>query len=407
VGEIIKTIFGSLGSRNAFVRISVFLFLFVFIYFFYIGITTTPEIINESDSLTYHIPIAKSIATGKIFNPPDLIRGIGYYPASGEAILSLFYLAGIPLNLFNLLGLTLLFLFSFKLGKTFQVTNASAVIFATTVTFLNSVLRLVTAQTIDIWLAVFFVLSLILIKSKDKSTGYFVKLAAVLGLLIGVKYSGMAYALVLVLLFGKGLLGKNYLKNLFLFVVPLFFTGGIWYVRNYILTGNPIYPGSLLMFAGHPEFVLQDWNPLKTIIEVPGGIWLFFQALISEYLIWPLAYLLLPVLIIKNKLLTGSVIGKLVILGMINFGIYLFLPSWPENLISDLRYLFPSIIPILLGLFLLAEKYRVNNQLYLLAILSSVSVLAQFAYRPKIIFVWLIFVAIRVMYSKRALINKL
>jgi hypothetical protein len=399
VGEIIKTIFNALGDRNSLVKISVFLFVFVFIYFFYIGVTTTPEIINESDSLTYHIPIAQSLASGNLFNPPDLIRGIGYYPASGEAILSLFYLTGIPPNLFNLLGLTLLFFFSIKLGKTFKASDSSAIIFATSVVFFNSVLRLVTAQTIDIWLAVFFVLSLILLKSKDKGVGYYIKLGLALGFLIGVKYSGLFYASGLVLLFGKDLFGKNYLKNFFLFVVPVIFTGGIWYIRNYILTGNPIYPGSLFNFTGHPEFVLQNWNPLRTLIKIPGGIWRFIQALISEYLIWPFSYLVLTALIIKRKLSNSG--GKLAALGLINFGIYLFLPSWPENLVSDLRYLFPSFIPMLLGLFLLAERYKKSNELYIVAILSSVSVLAQFAYRPKIIIVWLLTIVVIVNFFKK------
>lgn len=405
MGEVIKSIHSSLGSKgNVLAKISIFLFLFIFIYFFYIGITTTPEIINESDSLTYHIPIAKSIAEGNLFNPTELIRGVGYYPASGETILSFFYLAGIPPNLFNLLGLTLLFLLSIKLGKTFKATDSSAIIFATSVVFFNSVLRLISAQTIDIWLAVFFALSLVLLKSKENKSSYFIKLGLALGLLIGVKYSGLIYAVALFLLFRKDLFGKNYLKNFFLFVVPVIFTGGIWYIRNYILTGNPIYPGSLLMLEGHPEFVLQDWNPLRTIIEVRSGISLFIQALISEYLIWPLSYLLLTALIIKGKLSNSG--GKLVALGLINFGIYLFLPSWPENLVSDLRYLFPSIIPMLLGLFLLAEEYKKSYELYIVAILSSVTVLAQFAYRPKIVFVWLVGIS-AVVFLKRFLFKKL
>ena len=392
-----------MGSKNGLVKISVFLFVFVFIYFFYIGVTTTPEIINESDSLAYHIPIAQSLASGNLFKPPDLSRGIGYYPAVGEAILAVFILLGIPLNLFNLLGLSLLFVSSVKLGKTFKASNASAVIFAASVVSLNSVLRLITAQTIDIWLAVFFVLSLILLKSKDKGVGHYIKLGLALGFLIGVKYSGLIYASVLVLLFGKDLFGKNYLKNSFLFVVPVIFTGGIWYARNYVLTGNPIYPGNLLIFEGHSEFLLQDWNPLRTIIEIPGAIWLFVQALISEYLIWPLSYLVLTALIIKRRLANSG--GKLAALGLINFGIYLFLPSWPENLVSDLRYLFPSFIPMVLGLFLLAEKYKKSNELYIVAILSSVSVLAQFAYRPKIIIVWLLTIVVIVNYFKRPLLD--
>lgn len=384
-----------LEDLNILAKISIFLFAFIVLYFFYLGVTTTPAQLQEVDSLTYHIPIAQSIASGKILNPPDLVHGLGFYPSIGETILSVFILLGLPLNTFNLVGLIILFIVSFFLAKGFALDNSSSVVFATTISLLNSVLRLTLTQTIDIWLAIFFVLSLYLLVKLKRHPLYFTKLGVALGLLIGVKYSGVLFAFALLLIFGKTIYKVIKPKFVIYLIVPIFIFGISWYLRNYLITGNPIYPGSVWGFVGHPEFHIQKYNTLTSILNDPAHILLIVQALISEYLFWATAILVVPiVLFVKIKEL--SIEKEMGLLGLVNFGIFLILPKLPGSIVSDVRYLLPTFIPLILAIFHLAKKYKLLGRISLLALLNAIAVLPQLQFRPKLIFIWLVlsFVAI-------------
>lgn len=398
MGKIGKRLRISLESKEGFLTALILaLASFIFIYYFYLGFTTTPEFIRDSDSLDYHIPIAKSIFEHGFFNPPDLQFGLGYYPGVGEAILSLFMRVGLPLNLFNFLAIVLLFCLCFKLGELWGLNKYESLVFSFSITTLNSVLRLVLNQTIDIWLAVFFTGALYLFRKKETGFYHYFFLGTMIGLLIGVKYSGILFAFILCLFFWKKLPKLSDLRKLIAFLVPVFIFGLSWYLRNYFLTGNPIFPGKLFSLPLHPDFKLQQWSTLKTIFLYKNGVWLFIQASISEYLIWTLSFLFLPLVIIfsfRNTKLVDSGIKLLALLAFANFLIYLSLPSWPGNIISDLRYGLVAAIPGVLGIFLFSKKLGKMNELFLISILGAVSVIAQFAFRPKLIFIWLILVLV-------------
>jgi hypothetical protein len=403
MGKFGRTIYEALASKNKIItKIALFLFLYVVVYYFYLGITTTPEIVNESDSLGYHLPIAREIAKGNLL-PPKIGLGLGYYPASAEVILALFIKFGIPLNLFNLLGLVLLFVILAKLGQAFGL-GVSTFVFAVSVSTLNSVLRLVSTQTVDIWLVFFFFLSLYFLQNLQKNLGHFIKLGTALGFLIGAKYSGPFYAIVLLFMYRKKLLQSCDSKKLIGLLTPIGMFGLFWYLRNFWLTENPFYPGKLLNFPHDPNCLIQNWSPLKTIFLFENGGRLFIQSLISEYLFWPVAFLLafyLMALVYMNKVEIKSKVVTLMKLGVACFFVYLFSPSWPINMVSDLRYLFPSIMSMVLVTFVVARKYKLEKELGLLALLSSFSVLAQLSYRPKLVVFWLLICMVVIVGSAR------
>lgn len=374
--------------------ISLSLFFYILIYFTYQGIRSTPESIGELDSLGYHIPIAKGIITGNIFKPITLIKGLGYYPAIAEIILIPFLFINIPTNFYNVLGIVLLFITCYLVGKRVGLARAS-IVFAVSVTMLNSVVRLIPTQRNDIWLAIFYLATLVLLQNPRKSLVYFFKLGLFSGLLIGVKYSGPAFAIVLLGFYLRKIITVLNFKRLIVFLIPLTIFGLSWYIRNLWLTGNPIYPGSIFGFIGHTDFDIQIWHPIKSIRYYDGGLWLFIQTMISEYLIWSMLLIVIPIILLsKRKIKINSTIKTISLIGLVNFVVYLLLPSWPINFYSDARYLFPAFILLILSAFLIAKKYKLLDKLYLIAILSSASVFLQIAYRPKIIFIWLIGVSI-------------
>lgn len=379
-------------------KLFVALFLFVLLYFTHLAVTTTPVQLGEVDSLTYHIPIAESISRANFVDLSHIKQGLGYYPAVGETILSLFVKLNIPLNLFNVLGIMLLF-FSCRLtARVFGLSKTTSLVFATTFSLLPTVLRLVLTQTIDIWLAVFFLWSLSLLQKPKRSVLYFLKIGSSLGLLVGVKYSGILLALALLVVYLRKLFVLLTVRKIIAFSIPFFIFGLSWYVRNWVLTGNPIYPVAFLNWQADANFHATDWTSIKVFLE-PGGIWLMIQALISEYLFWSLAPLLIILISFYSKIKKRKELFKdlrpLIVLAVINIIIFLPQPSLPDAqiVVSNMRFVYPVMIPLVLLMFLIAKRLRILKEITFIALLSSISVLPQLDYRPKIVIVWLIFIA--------------
>ncbi len=380
-------------------KLFIALFSFVLLYFAYLAVTTTPILLGEVDSLTYHIPMAEAFAEGNFKDLFYIPRGLGYYPGVGEIILSLFIKLNIPLGLFNVLGLVLLF-FGCKLtARVFGLGRGASLAFATTFSLLPTVLRLVLTQTIDIWLAVFFLFSLSLLQKPKRSISYFLKIGFSLGFLVGVKYSGILLMLALSAVYLRKVLPMLTARRFIAFFVPFVILGFTWYARNWIITGNPIYPVAFLDWQADPNFHATDWTSIKVFLE-PGGVWLMIQSLISEYLFWSLAPLLVVLIYYYSKIKKQRELLKdlmpLVVLAVINFFIFLPQPSLPDMqiVISNMRFVYPVMIPIMLFVFVVAKRLGILKELTIVALLSSISVLPQFDYRPKLIIAWLIFVGI-------------
>lgn len=383
-------------------NLSLIIFLFVLTYFIYTGLTTYPI---EGDSLAYHIPIALHIFKGTILNPNTFTSSLHYYPGSSEAILALFIFLNIPLNLYNVLGWVLLFVLTLRLGMVFKLSKELSVIYATAVCLLPSVVRLIPNQTIDIWLAVFYLGSLILLEKPEIKLSYYAKLGFTLGMLIGTKYSGPLFATVLLLFYFKNFIKHINLLRLIIFIGIITLTGFSWYIRNFLFTLNPFYPASIFMFKGDTSFKLLNWQPWKTLIFVNNGSFMMIQALIAEFLIWMLA---LPwgVVILISRVFRRKIplnIQKLILLGVINFIIYLFLPSWVVNLASDLRYTYSVFIPLILSILLLAKEFRKEDQISLIALIGSIAVIPQLDYYPKLfmlficaMLIWMLSINIKV-----------
>jgi hypothetical protein len=101
------------NTLNVLAKISLVIFSFLLLYYGFAGGTSA---VWDGDSIAYHIPIAKLILSGKIFNPAgqtysvEVDRGMVFSPGASEIILSLFILARIPLNLLDVAGILIFFL---------------------------------------------------------------------------------------------------------------------------------------------------------------------------------------------------------------------------------------------------------------------------------------------------------
>lgn len=372
------------------------IFLFILLNYVFIGITTIP---TEGDSLAYHIPIARSILTGGVLYPPNHGLALGYYPGAAELVLSLFILFHIPLNLFNVLGIGLLFYLLRRLGIGLSLSSQLATIFAVVVTTLPSVIRLYPNQTVDIWVAVFFTAVLILLERSDNSVKYFLVLGVSIGFLLGSKYSGPFYLAILFILYFNTIKRFVDTKNVFALIPGVAILGLSWYFRNIVLTGNPYYPANLPFLKGKSGFKLQNWQPWKTVIFYRGGWLLMIHALVSEFLVWSFA-LFSPILVVLKKARI-NIWTKFIVLGISNFFIYLLLPSWPENIVSDLRYTYPAFIPLILAIFLYAKSIKRETELIIISLLSLVAVIPQLDYRPKLFLIFILVISFYIIFEKK------
>ncbi|PIY69414.1 hypothetical protein COY90_00790 [Candidatus Roizmanbacteria bacterium CG_4_10_14_0_8_um_filter_39_9] len=371
-------------QKGVLAQVCLSLFLFIFIQIVYKGITSSPK---ELDSILYHIPIAKSYLTGDIFSSPKSPLLHRFFPGASEGILALFILLRIPLNLYNVLGIIILFLSCYFLGIRGGLKKKSALVFAVGFSSLMGVIRWADTQIVDIWIAAYYALLLGLLLKPGKSLWYFLKLGVISGMLIGSKYSGPLYASVALLFIWKRKTGINVIKAI-TFITPVIILGGFWYMRNNLIMGNPIYPISILGLNGVKNWALElpVW---RAIVSFPTS---FVTACISEYLGWFVLSLAVVIYVIfdfiKQKKFSLNLV--LILISFFNFVFYLFMPNAQtyQVHVSNLRYSYPVFIPLFLVIFRIAQEKKYEGFLFIFA-LAQILFALQFAYHPKLIFIYL------------------
>ncbi|KKU62715.1 MAG: hypothetical protein UX87_C0024G0005 [Candidatus Amesbacteria bacterium GW2011_GWA1_47_16] len=353
-------------------RVAMAIWGLVLVYHVFVGLTTAAW---EGDSLAYHIPIAQRILNGDAWRRETFSDPFFYYPAWGEAILAAMTATKIPVNLYNVLAWVWLFWAVKRLGKKLGLMSGMAVMLAASVALLNSVVRLLPTQTVDIWLAVFWTEALIRILNPERSIKSITELGLWLGLLAGTKLSGVVYALLLPAFYGREWLRFINWKNGLTFLIIAGATGGLWYFRNLVFTGSfmPLPYETTVMgwVQNRGEDLPIVW---RILVYHPGGVRLVIEALFSEYLIWGLAPL--AVMFGRDKL------GRL---GAVMFWMYLFMPAGIGNVLSDFRYLFPAFIAMMTSIFFRWQKRGWGETLSTISLGSMAAVLTQLDFRPKLI----------------------
>ncbi len=343
---------------------------------------------NEGDSIDYHIPLAKSFVDGSIFIPSEnkAVRHTKYYPANSEALLSTFYIGGLPLGLFNAFGIITLLVICIRLGIIFKLDIHTSIIFAVTICTLNAVLRWADTQIADIWLLNFFLLTLIFLEKPKKSVKYFMQLGLAMGLLIGAKYSGPFIAIIIFACYVKKLLPFLSLKRVVYFLVPLSIFGLSWYFRNILLTGNPLYPQAFLFFKGGQSAIL-NLTVAKVITGSLGGLLSTINSYVSEFLVWSLAIPLVTARYFKEGKNTKKGLPlRLIVMPIFLILFFINLPSSNETHImtSSFRYFLCALVPLILFVFVYFKKIQRIELLSIISLSSLMLVEFPLGYYPKL-----------------------
>ncbi len=380
--------------------VGVVIALYYLVYYIYVGLLNPIPALG--DSYSYHIPISKTILDGSFLHPSNFKLSLWYQPGSSEAINSLFIFLRIPLTLSNILPTIIIFFCCWKLALVFRLQRHYALLFALTVITLNAIIRWQNAVSIDIWIGVFFTLAVILLENPQKSLIYFTKIGFVLGMLIGSKYSGLFIILTLMIFYMKRVLPLINLRRFFVFLAPFSIFGLFWYIRNYIFTQNPFYPAPLLGFKGDDNLYRYTaiWNGL---LQHPLDM---FNAAFGEYKMWIFSIVIGLIIIIYKFIIKKeyrlSSIDKLFLIGLINFLFFLTFPTSEQTwiMVSSFRYSFPVFIPLILGTFLLAAKYKKEEFIGYLAIANMINILSM-AYYPKLVLIYFpLFLLVIYLFSK-------
>lgn len=353
---------------------------------FYKGMITPP---SEGDSVDYHIPIARAVLTGQIFNPVNLnaTKHARFYPANAESILSLFILFHLPMGLFNFLGILLLTFSALKVSKAFNMDVQNSIVFAVSIATLNIIIRWSDTQIIDIYLLSFFLLTLSYLEKPKKSFFYFIKLGICFGLLIGAKFSAPFIVISLLIIYFKKIFKYLNIKNIFAFIVFLIIAGGFWYIRNLILKQNPFYPQAFLFFPGLKKTILSV-TVLTILIGPIRGVIGTINGFISEFMVWSF---ITPIVLFLNfgKIKKANLPVRLLVLGLLCFFVALQLPSATEIHImtSSIRYFLPSLSCFLLLTFIYFVKIKKEILFYIAVIVNIIFLGFPQGYFPKLLII--------------------
>lgn len=367
------------------------IFLVIFVFFvsitLYRGIIVSPA---EGDSVDYHIPIAKSFLTGDIITGVNISapRYTRFYPANAEGLLSLFIAANIPLGLYNVLGIIVLFCLSLIIGRIFCLSVDESIIFAVTISLLNGVMRWADTQIIDIWIVNFLLLTIIILEKLSTSVNSYLSLGLSIGFLLGMKFNTPFIIIGVISVYWKKIFKNCSITKLIVFVIPIILLGLIWYIRNYIYVGNPFYPQKFLSFPGDVTTVAST-SVFKVITHSLDGLLGTLNAFISEIQLF--AFVILFTVSVsyfkKDNLREKKLPYRLLAMSFPIIIIGLFLPSsyTVENImISSVRYFMSACVLLILFCFVVFKHLNKMRYITITALLGILSIEFPYGYFPKL-----------------------
>ncbi|MCL4417281.1 MAG: hypothetical protein M1365_11385, partial [Actinobacteria bacterium] len=268
--EILKKIYSELKQSFASFKINknkktiFFIFLFILLAFLKLQ---TPEIREDQ----YHLDLAKEYySKGSIMADSKQMFYVLPTPQLGE----MFYIISFLFNTkesarfihFTFYLLVLLCLYNFSKYKNYKFAIIAPLIF----TSATEVLKETASPYVDFqWILPFLLATYILIREKKEKTDYLLS-GILLGVMLAAKLWTIAFMPIPVFyILIKNKVGVKTLKSVLIFLVGAIIPSVFWYLRNYMLTGNPVYP------AFNSEISLENESialPLSNVLGINYSI---------------------------------------------------------------------------------------------------------------------------------------
>ena len=252
----------------------------------------------EYDSIAYHLSImVEWLQAGNLWDVLYAAWGgpLGYYPSTHE-LMSMWLIIPfgndylVNLSNFGIVGVMIIVVY--KLLVEMGVQDFLAWLAGALVMVMPIFLRQVGTSQVDILLALTVIIAwYLLLRSFLRKDGLLlIPLLITMAILLGTKYLAIMYIIPILLVFFG--MFSNWRKNhrywLFWTVLILASIGSIWYWRNLVLTGNPVFPadiqlGGQTLFEGYSGLTqrIQKLSLWHRITE--SGQWIdWFRAMQSE-----------------------------------------------------------------------------------------------------------------------------
>jgi len=246
----------------------------------------------EYDTIAYHMPIVVEwLQAGSLWDVFYAVWGgpLGYYPSNHELFLTWLILPfgqDYLVNTANFMISVTLIVVIYKILKEMGVRDFLAWLAGALVMVMPIFLRQVGTGQVDVLMALGIVIAwyYLLRTFKRKDGLLFIPLLLTLSFTLGTKYLAVIYLIPVMVVFF--FLWQNWRKTsrwwLLWFVLILGSLGSIWYWRNLLLTGNPLFPaevqfGEWLLFEGYTGLTeriqqLSLWARVTESGEL--GVWL-------------------------------------------------------------------------------------------------------------------------------------
>lgn len=242
---------------------------------------------------------------------------------------------------------------------------------------------------VDVMVCALFLASLVFLiaLAKEFLLSFVILFSVSLGLMIGTKTTALPFSLLLILSFIY-LLIKNKAKFSYYvcFLLLISILGGFTYFRNFLDTGNPMYPLNLSLFgksilkgvmdrnvyAAH--FKVEDYNILKLLFHEGLGLQ-------TTVFVFPAIFLTLPILIKSKKLKLSPFVIYFSLLPIFLYLVYRYVIP-----LANIRYLYALLgIGTVFGLFVLENTKIKDWIIKLIVLICGISSTSELAKRQELI----------------------
>lgn len=241
------------------------------------------------DSYTYHIhfPISWMKGVGiSIIPTPFGDPSVAYSPCNGELFFLWLilpfredFLANLGQLPFLLIGALGLYGIARRMGIYRDASSWSCLIFI----FTPAVVAQAAHAYVDIMFAALFILSLefLILYRRDGKRSTLFLLAISLGLFYGTKSLALSYGLLILVPLAIVFLRRRQriIRKAAILAAGLCALGGFWYIRNLLVTGNPLYPLTVEVFSGtlfpgmfDRETLLRGYPHIKSLAAAAAAV---------------------------------------------------------------------------------------------------------------------------------------
>jgi len=355
----------------------------------------------EYDNVSYHLPfVVEWLKTGSLLpiHYSAYAGPLGYYPSNYELFdlwVMLPFGKDYFVNLISFVQFPLLIASIYQVCRNLKISHILSLIAAALFFYMPQTFRQMGVPLVDLFFALTFTTAIYFLQEfwKTKSKSDILLFGISIGLFVGTKYLGVPYIGPLIL--GAIIVALIKFKKNKKKIIPItlisasaaFLTGGFWYVRNWIDSGNPIFPVEVKilgfeLFQGYHNITdrLLSYSLLENVHSIDAfksflhGFYLMVGAqsvlLLVGFVL--LAGIAIFALIKKNKktFLTSLILG---LSSIFYFYFYWKSPYSHINLIPNVRYAMMFLIVACITASYVVQKIKPLRKFFYFAIFTIIS----------------------------------